>query len=84
MKGVTGARRCGEWVAVMSTCSLMLVVAATGPAGAAGCEFEPQGEGRVIETKAAPIDHGGDTAFALWLERAIGGVGRSDGCQHEK
>ena len=49
MKGVTGARRCGEWVAVMSTCSLMLVVAATGPAGAAGCEFEPQGEGRVIE-----------------------------------
>ncbi|WP_456625180.1 hypothetical protein [Bradyrhizobium sp. URHC0002] len=38
----------------------------------------------VIETKAAPIDHGGDTAFALRLERAIGGVGRSDGCQHEK
>ena len=50
MKGVTGgARRCGERVAVVSTCSLLLVVAATGPAGAAGCEFEPQGEGRVIE-----------------------------------
>jgi hypothetical protein len=49
MKGVTGARRCGEWVAVMSTCSLMLVGAATGPADAAGCAFEPQGEGRVVE-----------------------------------
>src|SRR5258706_16482437 len=50
MKGVTGgARRCGEWAAVVSTCSLMLVVAATGPAAAAGCAFEPQGEGRVAE-----------------------------------
>jgi endonuclease YncB( thermonuclease family) len=50
MKGMTGAaRRCGEWVAAMSTCSLVLVVAATGPAGAAGCAFEPQGEGRVVE-----------------------------------
>jgi hypothetical protein len=50
MKGVTGgARRCGEWVAVVSTCSLMLVVVATGPADAAGCAFEPQGEGRVVE-----------------------------------
>jgi endonuclease YncB( thermonuclease family) len=50
MKGVTGAaRRCGEWVALVSTCSLMLVVATTGPADAAGCAFEPQGEGRVVE-----------------------------------
>src|SRR5258708_1052853 len=43
-----GARRCGHWVAVVSTCSLTLVVA-TGPADAAGCAFEPQGEGRVVE-----------------------------------
>jgi len=50
MKGMTGgARRYGERVAVVSTCSLLLVVAATGPAGAAGCAFEPQGEGRVVE-----------------------------------
>ncbi len=49
MKPVTGgARRCGQWVAAVSTCSLMLVVA-TGPAAAAGCAFEPQGEGRVVE-----------------------------------
>src|SRR5712671_7981083 len=49
MKRVTrGARRCGRWVAVVSTCSLMLVVA-TGPANSAGCSFEPQGEGRVVE-----------------------------------
>ena len=50
MKRVTrGARRCGHWVAVVSTCSLMLVVAANGPADAAGCALEPQGEGRVVE-----------------------------------
>ena len=30
----------------------------------------------VFEAKAAPIDHGGDAAFALRLQRAIGGVGR--------
>jgi endonuclease YncB( thermonuclease family) len=49
MKPVTGgARRCGHWVAAVSTCSLMLAVA-TGPADAAGCAFEPQGEGRVVE-----------------------------------
>src|SRR5258706_14536625 len=49
MKRVTrGARRCGHWVAVVSTCSLMLVVA-TGPANSAGCALEPEGEGRVVE-----------------------------------
>ena len=49
MKRVTGgARHCGHWVAAVSTCSLMLVVA-IGPADAAGCAFEPQGEGRVVE-----------------------------------
>jgi len=50
MKGVTGgASRGGEWVAMVSTCSLVLVVAAASPADAAGCAFEPQGEGRVVE-----------------------------------
>ena len=48
MKRVTGAaRRCGQWGTVVSTCSLLLVVA--GPANSAGCAFEPQGEGRVVE-----------------------------------
>jgi len=49
MKGVTGGAKRGGWIAALSTCSVMLVVAATGPAGAAGCAFEPQGEGRVVE-----------------------------------
>ena len=49
MKGVTGGpRRCGAWIAVLSTCGLMLA-AGTAAAGAAGCAFEPQGEGRVVE-----------------------------------
>src|SRR5450432_2996745 len=39
-------------VAVALPCSLLLVAAAAGPADAAGCLFEPQGEGRV----AAVID----------------------------
>ena len=49
MKGVTGGARRGEWIAMLSTCIVMLVVAAAAPAGAAGCAFEPQGEGRVVE-----------------------------------
>jgi endonuclease YncB( thermonuclease family) len=42
------AGRCGEF-AVLSACSLLLVAAAASPADAAGCAFEPQGEGRVAE-----------------------------------
>jgi endonuclease YncB( thermonuclease family) len=42
------AGRCGEFV-VLSACSLLLFAAAAGPAGAAGCAFEPLGEGRVAE-----------------------------------
>ena len=38
----------------------------------------------IIETKAAPIDHGGDAPFALRLKRAITGAGRSGGRQHQK
>ena len=49
MKGVTGGAKRGGWIAALSTYSVMLVVAATGPAGAAGCSFELQGEGRVVE-----------------------------------
>ena len=37
---------------MIATCSLMFLGAAAGPAAAAGCSFEPQGEGRV----AAVID----------------------------
>src|ERR1700716_1222506 len=47
----TGPKR-GGFVAVALPYSLMLVAAAAGPAVAAGCAFEPQGEGRV----AAVID----------------------------
>jgi endonuclease YncB( thermonuclease family) len=46
----TTARRRGEFAAAIVTCALVLVAAE--PAVAAGCAFEPQGEGRV----AAVID----------------------------
>src|SRR5258708_22392885 len=62
MKRVTGgARRCGHWVAVVSTCSLVLVVA-NGAANSAGCALEPQGEGRVVEII--------DRAPSAWLTAA--------------
>ncbi|HMH95271.1 MAG TPA: hypothetical protein VK577_01655, partial [Bradyrhizobium sp.] len=44
--------RCGGFVAAALPWGLMLVAVAAGPAVAAGCAFEPQGEGRV----AAVID----------------------------
>jgi endonuclease YncB( thermonuclease family) len=44
----TTARRYGGFVAAV-TCTLMLVGGAASPADAAGCSFEPQGEGRVAE-----------------------------------
>jgi endonuclease YncB( thermonuclease family) len=46
------AERYGGFVASALMCSLMLAATAAGPAIAAGCSFEPQGEGRV----AAVID----------------------------
>ena len=53
MEPATRAKpRRGGFVAVALPCSLMLVAAAARPADAAGCVFEPQGEGRV----AAVID----------------------------
>jgi endonuclease YncB( thermonuclease family) len=53
MKPVTRtARWRGGFVAAALPCGLMLVAAAAGPAVAAGCAFEPQGEGQV----AAVID----------------------------
>jgi hypothetical protein len=46
------AKRCARFVAAMWTSGLMLAAAAASPADAAGCSFQPQGEGRV----AAVID----------------------------
>src|SRR6266851_6417883 len=40
---------CGRFFGAVLPCGLMLVVGAAGPADAAGCAFEPQGEGRVVE-----------------------------------
>jgi endonuclease YncB( thermonuclease family) len=53
MKPMAGtAERCDRFAVVALLCSLMLATAAVGPATAAGCSFQPQGEGRV----AAVID----------------------------
>ena len=50
MKSVTRtAGHCGRFFGAMLPCGLMLVADAASPADAAGCAFEPQGEGRVAE-----------------------------------
>ena len=50
MKSVTRtAGHCGRFFGAVLACGLMLVADAASPADAAGCAFEPQGEGRVAE-----------------------------------
>src|ERR1700674_3864220 len=59
--------RRGGFVAVALPCSLMLVVAAAGPADAAGCAFEPQGEGRVaavIDARSFRLEDGREVRLA--------------------
>jgi hypothetical protein len=55
-----------------------------GPVGSTTLDAGETDFAAVFEAKAAPIDHGGNTAFALRLEQAIGRAGRSDGRQHQK
>lgn len=43
------AGHCGRFFAAVLPCGLMFIVGAASPADAAGCAFEPQGEGRVAE-----------------------------------
>src|SRR4051812_20999096 len=58
----TKALRCGPWVAA----GLMLL-SATAAASAAGCAFEPQGEGRVaavIDARTFRLDDGREVRLA--------------------
>jgi len=59
-------RRSG-FVAIALPCSLLLVAAAAGPADAAGCAFEPQGEGRVtavIDARSFRLQDGREVRLA--------------------
>src|ERR1700675_3422182 len=59
--------RRGGFVAVALTCSLLLVAAAAGPADAAGCAFEPQGEGRVsavLDARSFRLEDGREVRLA--------------------
>jgi endonuclease YncB( thermonuclease family) len=60
----TSAGRCGRFAAVGLICSVML---AAGPAIAAGCWFEPQGEGRVavvIDARTFRLEDGREVRLA--------------------
>ena len=57
---------------------------AAGPVGSTTLDAGEADFAAVFEAKAERIDHGGDAPFALPLQLAIGGVGASGGCQHEK
>jgi endonuclease YncB( thermonuclease family) len=63
----TKARPLSEFVAAISLCSLVLLAATLGPADAAGCSFEPQGEGRVaavIDARSFRLDDGREVRLA--------------------
>src|SRR5215210_1804291 len=55
------AMRCAEFVEAALPCALLLAACSVGPAIAAGCAFEPQGEGRVaavIDARTFRLDDG--------------------------
>jgi endonuclease YncB( thermonuclease family) len=66
MTGPTkAARRCGEFCA--AALPLALLFATPGPAAAAGCAFEPQGEGRVaaiIDARGFRLEDGREVRLA--------------------
>jgi endonuclease YncB( thermonuclease family) len=58
---------CNEFIALAWTCSLLLLAAAASPADAAGCSFEPQGEGRVaaiIDARSFRLEDGREVRLA--------------------
>src|SRR5450755_4494019 len=62
----TGPRR-GRFAAAVLPCGLMLAAAAAGPAIAAGCAFQPQGEGRVaavIDARSFRLEDGREIRLA--------------------
>jgi endonuclease YncB( thermonuclease family) len=55
------------WSVMALPCSLMIIIAAVGPAIAAGCSFEPQGEGRVaavIDARTFRLEDGREVRLA--------------------
>ena len=58
---------CNEFIALASTCGLLLLAAAASPADATGCSFEPQGEGRVaaiIDARSFRLEDGREVRLA--------------------
>jgi endonuclease YncB( thermonuclease family) len=58
----TKALRCGSWAV-----AALMLLSATAPANAAGCAFEPQGEGRVaavIDARSFRLDDGREVRLA--------------------
>ena len=68
MKPMAGtAERCDRFAVVALLCSLMLATAAVGPAFAAACSFQPQGEGRVaavIDARSFRLEDGREIRLA--------------------
>ena len=65
-RDIETAANCGEFVAMFLACSLVLL-AALGPAVAAGCAFAPQGEGRVaavIDARSFRLEDGREIRLA--------------------
>jgi len=66
-RATTAAGPCVGFAAAALPCSLLLAALATGPADSAGCNFETQGEGRVVEVidaRSFRLDDGREVRLA--------------------
>jgi endonuclease YncB( thermonuclease family) len=77
----TTGKRTGLQDRVLAALLLCAIVAAADPATAAGCSFEPQGEGRVsaiIDTRTFRMDDGREVRLA-GIETPMAGAGKAAG-----
>jgi endonuclease YncB( thermonuclease family) len=76
MRSVSGTTERCEGLAVIATCGIILFAAAS-PADAAGCAFEPQGEGRVaavVDRRSFRLEDGREVLLA-GIEPAMAEMG---------
>lgn len=80
IQATRAAGHCGEFSAAALPCGLLLAALVVSPAPAAGCAFEPQGEGRVaavIDASSFRLEDGREVRLAGIEPAVTGNVSRS-------
>jgi endonuclease YncB( thermonuclease family) len=78
---MTGSKKMDCRVVLVMLCAIVVAAAIASPASAAGCSFEPQGEGRVaaiIDARSFRMDDGREVRLA-GIETVTSGAGKADG-----